>query len=70
MENFIFAFSLGSLICIISFFKSYIIIRGYTYFSRWMSDIALTLANDVHVKGGLHFAFKSELKKCPYSILF
>ena len=69
MENFIFAFSLGSLICIISFFKSYIIIRVYSYFSRWMTDTAYSLANDAHVNGGLHFAFKSELKKRPYSIL-
>ena len=69
MENFIFAFSLGSLICIISFFKSYIIIRVYAYFSRWMTDTAYSLANDAHVNGGLHFAFKSELKKRPYSIL-
>ena len=70
MENYIFAFSLGGLICIETMFKSYIIIRLYTYFSKYMTDTAKYLCNDSKTNSGIHFSLKCELKNRPYTILF
>jgi len=70
MENNIFAFSLGGLICIETMFKSYIIIRLYTYFSKYMTDTAKYLCNDSKTNSGIHFSLKCELKNRPYTILF
>lgn len=68
-ESYDFAFSLGSLICIISIFKCYLIVRVYTYFSKWTTDTAVSLCNNACVNPGVHFAFKSELKYRPFSML-
>lgn len=49
--------------------KCYFIIRVYSYFSRWTSDSAASIGKKFNVNTGLHFAFKSELKKRPYTVL-
>jgi hypothetical protein len=64
-----YAYSVNSLICILVTLKSYIILRVYTYFSRWTSDTAKSLCLKHHVVPGVHFAMKAELKKRPYTIL-
>lgn len=69
MEGYDFAFSLGGLICIICMFKSYLVIRVYTYFSKWTTETAISLCNNWGVNPGVHFAFKAELKYRPFSML-
>lgn len=69
MEGYDFAFSLGGVICIINMFKSYLVIRVYTYFSKWTTETATSLCNNWGVNPGVHFAFKAELKYRPFSIL-
>lgn len=69
MEGYDFAFSLGGVICIINMFKSYLIIRVYTYFAKWTTETATSLCNNWGVNPGVHFAFKAELKYRPFSIL-
>ena len=58
MENYIFAFSLGGLINIETLFKSYVILRVYTYFSKYMTDSANSICNNSEANSGVHFAFK------------
>ena len=70
MENNIFAFSLGGLICIETMFKSYIIIRLYTYFSKYMTETSKYLCYDSNTNSGIHFSLKCELKSRPFTILF
>ena len=70
MENYIFAFSLGGLICIETLFKSYVILRVYTYFSKYMTNSAKSICNNSNTNSGVHFAIKCELKNRPYTVLF
>ena len=69
MEENIFAFPLGGLICIITIFKSYIIIRLYSYFSKFKTETANYICNDSNVNFNIHFALKCELKKHPFLML-
>ena len=69
MENYIFAFSLGGLICIETLFKSYVILRVYTYFSKYMTNSAKSICNNSNTNSGVHFAIKCELKQHPYTVL-
>ena len=70
MENYIFAFSLGGLINIETLFKSYVILRVYSYFSKYMTDSANSICNNSEANSGVHFAFKCELKHRPFTVLF
>ena len=51
-------------------FKSYIIIRLYTYFSKYMTETSKYLCYDSNTNSGIHFSFKCELKSRPFTILF
>ena len=70
MENYIFAFSLGGLICIETLFKSYVILRVYSYFSKYLTDSANSICNNSNTNTGVHFSIKCELKNRPYTVLF
>ncbi len=69
MENNIFAFSLGGLICIETMFKCYIIVRVYSYYSKYLTESAKSLCNNSGANGGIHFALKCELKSRPFTML-
>lgn len=49
--------------------KCYIILRVYSYFSRWTSESANSVCTKNNVRGGIHFAVKAELKKRTYTML-
>ena len=70
MKNYIFAFSLGGLICIETMFKCYIIIRVYSYYSKYLTESAKSLCNNVNANNNIHFALKCELKNRPFTMLF
>lgn len=60
---------LNSIISFLVMFKCYIIVRVYSYFSRWTSDLARSICIKEHVNAGILFAVKAELKKRPYLVL-
>jgi len=65
----IYANNMNSIISFVVMFKSYIIIRVYSYFSRWTNDLARNICIKENVKAGIKFAIKAELKKRPYLVL-
>lgn len=69
MENYEYAFSLGSVISIITMGKCYLIIRVYTYISKWTTETSKRICNSNNVTPGVHFALKADLKLRPYSML-
>jgi hypothetical protein len=64
-----YAYNLNSLVSIIVTLKCYVILRVYSYFSRWTSDTANSICNKYKVRAGIHFAIKAELKNRPYTML-
>ena len=72
-QGYIFAFSLGGIINIITFIKAYTIFRLYAYFSRWINfkkDSIMVKKNNHNFDGNMNFLFKSELKDRPFIMLF
>ena len=69
MKNYIFAFSLGGLICIETMFKCYVIIRIYSHYSKYLTESAKSLCNNTNVNNNIHFALKCELKNRPFTML-
>ena len=72
-QGYIFAFSLGGVINIITFIKSYTIFRLYSYFSQWINfkkDSIMVKKNNQNFDGNMNFLFKSELKNRPFIMLF
>ena len=70
MKEYIFAFSLGGLICIETMFKCYVIIRVYSYYSKYLTQSAKSLCNNANTNNNIHFALKCELKSRPFTMLF
>jgi len=70
MLDLYFVYNLNSLIVAFVILKCYLIIRVYSYFSKWTSDEAISLCNKYNVDSGLSFAFKAELTYRPYIALF
>lgn len=64
-----FVYNMNALISFVVSLKSYIILRVYSYFSRWTSDAANSICLKFRVRAGIHFAIKAELKKRPYTML-
>jgi hypothetical protein len=64
-----FVYNMNALISFVVTLKSYIILRVYSYFSRWTSDAANSICMKYRVRAGVHFAIKAELKKRPYTML-
>lgn len=64
-----YAVCLGSIICIITMAKSYLIIRVYSYISKWTTETAKRICNSNNVNSGVHFALKADLKQRPFSML-
>lgn len=69
MLNSVYVYNVNGLISFVVMLKSYIILRVYSYFSRWTSDTANSVCNKYKVRAGIYFAIKAELKKRPYTIL-
>jgi len=69
MLNLIFVYNFNGLISFIVMLKCYIILRVYSYFSRWTSESANSICAKNKVRGGIHFAIKCELKKRTYTML-
>ncbi len=70
MLDLYFVYNINSLIVAFVILKCYLIIRVYSYFSKWTSDEAISLCNKYNVDSGLSFAFKAELTYRPYIALF
>ena len=70
MLDLYFVYNINSLIAAFVILKCYLIIRVYSYFSKWTSDEAISLCNKYNVESGLSFAFKAELTYRPYIALF
>ena len=70
MLDLYFVYNINSLIAAFVILKCYLIIRVYSYFSKWTSDEAISLCNKYNVDSGLSFAFKAELTYRPYIALF
>lgn len=67
--NLLYIYNLNAILSFVVMLKSYIILRVYSYFSRWTSDAANSVCNKYKVRPGVHFAIKAELKKRPYTML-
>ena len=70
MLDLYFIYNLNSIIAAIVILKCYLIIRVYSYFSKWTSDEAISLCNKYNVESGLSFALKAELTYRPYIAIF
>ena len=71
-QGYIFAFSLGGVINIITFIKSYTILRLYAHFSSWINfkkNSIMVKKNNQNFDGNMNFLFKSELKNRPFIML-
>ena len=51
-------------------FKCYIIVRVYSYYSKYLTESAKSLCNNSGANGGIHFALKYELKSRPFTMLY
>jgi hypothetical protein len=69
MMDLIYCYNLNAIISFFVLLKCYIILRVYSYFSRWTSDTANSICMKYKVRTGIHFAIKAELKKRPYTVL-
>ncbi len=65
----LFVYDYNSLITYLVILKSYVILRVYSYFSKWTSMSAQYICQRLKVEPGIKFAIKAELKKRPYTML-
>jgi hypothetical protein len=70
MLDLYFVYNFNSIVAAIVILKCYLIIRVYSYFSKWTSDEAISLCNKYNVESGLSFALKAELTYRPYIAIF
>ncbi len=70
MLDLYFVYNINSIVAAIVILKCYLIIRVYSYFSKWTSDEAISLCNKYNVESGLSFALKAELTYRPYIAIF
>lgn len=64
-----YVYNMNALVSFFVMLKCYIILRVYSYFSRWTSAEAISVCNKYNVRSGVHFAVKAELKKRTYTML-
>jgi len=67
--DYLYSYNMNSLVSFFVMLKCYIILRVYSYFSRWTSEAANSVCIKYKVRAGIHFAVKAELKKRPYTML-
>ena len=65
-----YTYSMNDLVSVVSFMKSYTLIRLYYHYSRWTTPEAEELCRHQNVKNMLLFPFKCELKYRPFYTLF
>ena len=69
MLNITYVYDYSSLLTYLIIMKSYLIIRVYTYYSYWTSDLAKSVCKKYKLEVGIQFAIKAELMKRPYIML-
>ena len=65
-----FTYNYDAIFSIIIILKSYLILRVYSYFSKWTSEEAKEICKKYKISNGIPFALKAELKFRPFIILF
>ena len=65
-----FTYNYDAIFSIIIILKSYLILRVYSYFSKWTSEEAKEICKKYKISNGIAFALKAELKYRPFIILF
>ena len=65
-----FTYNYDAIFSIIIILKSYLILRVYSYFSKWTSEEAKEICKKYKISNGIAFALKAELKFRPFIILF
>lgn len=68
-ESTYWSYSLNSIISLLIMFKLYFIILLWSNVSKWTTDSASTICRKYHVRTGLLFALKCDLKIRPFLVL-
>jgi hypothetical protein len=50
-------------------FRTYLLIRYFSFYSSWADDRAEKICNECNTPGGISFAIKAELKERPYTVV-